>query len=344
MDFALGVMADRVSRSVGRFGHVIVGLTLVSCLALLLLPLAAPRGMAWLFLGLTAVWAVTSSALRAPPLMLIGKHAARSAVPWLSALTLFGLGIASAIGPYLTLVLRDLDPRWPFALSSAALALATLGLVRVERTLAQRSAQPAAAAAAPATLSSRPVVWFVIAAALLAVGSQIHQFLNSPALYLRHAKPADLPYLTPAFWVGFNLLLMPAGFAVKRCGGLVVMGVAGVVAALASWLAQSAGNLTLLVAIQLVAGGAWGTVLASAVAAALAIGHTGREGTVTGALFSMLALAAAARIAIVAAELHKAAPYAAWVGWAPVVAWACAGALLLWLVSRQRRFALAASG
>src|SRR5690349_17081363 len=103
MDYALGVMADRVSRHVGRLGLAIVGATLVSCTALLLLPMAAPHGAAWLFFGLTAVWAVTSSALRAPPLMLLGKYAARSAVPWLASLTLLGLGIASAIAPYLTL-------------------------------------------------------------------------------------------------------------------------------------------------------------------------------------------------------------------------------------------------
>ena len=338
MDFVLGVMADRVARSVGRVGHAIVSVTLVSCAALLLLPLLAPAGKAWLFLGLTAVWAATSSALRAPPLMLLGRYAARSSVPWLSALTLLGLGIASAIAPYLTLLLRDRDPRWPLALSSIALVAATLGIVRVERSLAKGSAEPAPpAAAAPAGFSARRVSWFLCGVVLLAIGSQIHQFLNSPSLYLRYAKPADMPYLAPVFWIGFNLLLLPASLATRRYGGLVVMGGSGVVAAIASWLALGAGNLTLLVGVQLVAGGAWGCVLASAVAAALAIGHTGREGTVTGALFSMLALAAAARIAMLAAELRKQAPYDTWIAWAPVAALACAGVLLLGLASKQRR-------
>src|SRR6185436_7706420 len=138
-------MADRVTRVVGRLGYIILGVTLVSCVAFLLLPLAAPQGAAWLFLGLTILWSASSSVLRAPPLMLLGKYAARSTVPWLSALTLLGLGVASAVSPYLTLVLREMDPRLPFALSSIALALATLGIVSVERVLAGRTAAPVAA-------------------------------------------------------------------------------------------------------------------------------------------------------------------------------------------------------
>jgi hypothetical protein len=106
------------------------------------------------------------------------------------------------------------------------------------------------------------------------------------------------------------------------------------VAALASWLAWFAGSLAELVALQAVAGAAWGCLLASAVAAALDIGHTGREGRVTGALFSMLALAAAARIAIVAGELAKAPEVAAWLQWTPVAAWGAASVVLLWLASR----------
>jgi hypothetical protein len=76
---------------------------------------------------LTLIWAVTSSALRAPPLSLVGKHAARPAQPVLVALSLLGLGVANAMSPYLGLTLRGVDPRIPFLLSSVALALVTLG-------------------------------------------------------------------------------------------------------------------------------------------------------------------------------------------------------------------------
>jgi MFS family permease len=146
MDFAMGMMADRVARVVGRLGYIILGVTLVSCLAFLLLPFAAPQGAAWLFFGLTILWAASSSVLRAPPLALLGKYALRSSVPWLSALTLFGLGVANAVSPYLAVALRETDPRLPFALSGIALAVATLGIIWVERSLAGGSDAPVAAA------------------------------------------------------------------------------------------------------------------------------------------------------------------------------------------------------
>jgi MFS family permease len=129
MDFTMGVTADRVARVVGRLSYLILGVTLASCLAFLLLPFVAPQGSAVLFLTLTILWTASSSILRAPPLALIGKHASRPSVPWLSALTLFGLGVASAVAPYLTVALREADPRLPFVLSSIALAAATFGIV-----------------------------------------------------------------------------------------------------------------------------------------------------------------------------------------------------------------------
>ena len=53
MDFAMGEAADRVSRTLGKLGHAILGVTLVSCLAFLLLPFAAPQGVPWLLLLFT---------------------------------------------------------------------------------------------------------------------------------------------------------------------------------------------------------------------------------------------------------------------------------------------------
>lgn len=336
MDLAMGVMADRVSRVLGRLGYIVLGVTLLSCVAFLLLPLAAPRGAAWLFIALVVLWSASSSVLRAPPLMLLGKYAAQPALPWLSALSLFGLGAASAVSPYLTVALRNADPRLPFALSSIALALATLGVVWVERRLAAG----AAPAVAPTTAEAKPVhpvFWFLSGVALLGLGFQVHFAMNSAPLYLRFAKPADLEYLMPVFWIGFNLLMLPATLATQRFGGLAVMGAGGVVGALAAYLASGAGSLNILIATQFVAGGAWGCVLMSAVAAALVIGHTGREGKLTGALFSLLALATVARMAVVAAQLNKDPQFAALLGWMPVALWALAGALLLLLAPMQRR-------
>lgn len=336
MDFAMGVAADRVSRVLGKLGYLILGVTLASCLAFLLLPYAAPQGAAWFFLLLTALWAVSSSALRAPPFVLLGKYAAEPAVPWLSGLSLFGLGVAGAVGPYLTIALRDMDPRLPFALSSIALALATLGIIWAERALA---ATLGVTAPTTAPQRAKPTPWmfgFLFAVLLLGLGFQIHFSLNSSAMYLRHAKPDQLPYLMPVFWIGFNILMLPASFATRRYGGLAVAAAGALIGALASLAAAAASDLTMLVAMQFIAGGGWGCVLMSAVSAALAVGHTGREGRMTGGLFSLLALAAFARIALVAAELNKEPGFAAMLTWVPVAAWALAGVMLLLLLPQRK--------
>lgn len=337
MDLAMGVMADRVSRIVGRLGYIILGVTLVSCAAFLLLPFLAPQGSAALFILVTVLWTASSSALRAPPLALLGKYAPQPDVPWLSALALFGLGVAGAVSPYLAIVLRDVDPRIPFVLSSIALALATLGIVWAERTLSQAAGAPAPAAATPSSQATPWMVWFLFAVLLLGVAFQVHFSLNTPSLFLRHARADQLPYLMPVFWIGFNLFMLPASFATKRFGGVTVAAGGAIVAALATVGAYTAGSLNALSVMQFIAGGAWGCVLMSATAAAIAIGHTGREGRMTGALWSLLALAAFARIAMLAAELNKDPAYAGLLTWLPVAAWAVAGVLLLMLLPRQRK-------
>jgi hypothetical protein len=337
MDYAMGVAADRMSKVLGRLSRIVLGVTLGSCAVFLLLPFAAPQGAAWLFLLLTIAWTASSSALRAPPLVLVGKYAAQPTVPWLSALSLFGLGVAGAAGPYLALVLRDLDARLPFVLSSVALAAATLGIRWAERTLA---GDPVAAAARGPARPPAPapwVVWFLIAVLLLGFGFQIHFSLNSASLFLRHAPRSELPYLMPIFWIGFNLAMLPASVLARRLGGLPIAAAGALLAAVAAFGAQRAGTLTLLSVLQFVAGAGWGCVLMSAFSAAIALGHTGREGRMTGALFSLLALAAFARIAVLAAQLNTNALLAGAFAWAPVVAWGIAGVLLFTLMPRQRK-------
>jgi hypothetical protein len=63
----------------------------------------------------------------------------------------------------------------------------------------------------------------------------------------------------------------------------------------------------------------------------------------TGGLFSLLALATFARIAVLAAELNKDPQLAGMLSWAPVAAWAIAGVLLLMLLPKQRKSVVAAA-
>ena len=305
-DTAMGVAADRIATLVRRLGIFVGVLTALSCAAFTALPLVAGRGNGTqaLFLVLIVVWAMTSSALCAPPLLLLGKYAARPSVAFLSSLTMLGYGIAGAVSPHFGVILRDADARLPFGISSIVLLITTVALSRVERDLADEADTRKAKPAKP---FGTVLVIFIAAIVLLALGYQLHFSINSAPSYLRFAEPADLQWLMPVFWIGFNIAMLPAALVVKQRGGLIVMGVAGLFGAVA----------------------AWGCMLMSAVSLALTIGHTGAEGKITGLVFSALAFATFARMAAVAGGLQKLPEYAPLLHWAPVACWSVAGAELL---------------
>ena len=338
MDYLMGQMADRVSKIVGRLSKIVAKTTAVSCIAFLLLPFVAPTGNEALFIAITILWSASSSVLRAPPLALLGKYAARGAVPWLASLSMFGLGMAGAVSPYLTVALREIDPRVPFALASIALLIVTLGLGWAERNLAN----------APAQATPEPVVTvptngslgvFLVAVALLGFGFQIHFSLNAAPTFLKFAKPPDLDHLMPIFWIGFNVLMLPGTMLTSRYGGLKVMAAGGVIGAIAAFFVAQATSVAALGAAQFVAGGAWGIVMMSTVTSALAIGQNvrdgGREGSITGVLFSLLAITALARMMIVWTELNKAPSFASIQLWLPVAAWLLASGALLLIVRKK---------
>ena len=340
-DYASGVAADRVARTMGRIGLWVLAATLVSCAAFLALPFVAPGASPTIFVALTMLWAVTSSALRAPPLALVGKYAAKPSQPILVGLSLLGLGIANAFQPYLGLSLRGIDPRIPFALSSAALALVTIGLVAAERALTRgATAAPAratatVAAAVPATAGAAPVL--IAAALLAALAFQVHVFIDSAPLYLRQAPATQLPMLSPVFWIGFNLGMLPMSLAAKRWSPQRVMGISALVAAAASGLATMAPNLSSLVATQFVAGAAWAGVIIAAFAWALARGGAGHAGAFAGAISSVLALATLARMGSVAAGWPKAPGLSDALAWWPVIGWLAASVVVVALLARPSR-------
>lgn len=328
-DTAMGIAADRLSPHVGRLGLFVGLMAAISCGAFVLMPFVAGGGAAaqGLFIALIVVWSITSSALRAPPLTLLGKYRARPQVPFLAALAMLGYGLAGAVSPYLGVVLRDHDARLPFVISSAVLLLTALGMSRIEHQVARDTTPPAPEDAAR-PLGAVPII-FIVATIALALGYQLHFTMNSAPFYLRFAAPDQLPWLMPVFWIGFNIAMFPASLVVKHRGGLIVMGGAGLFGAVAIAAAEFAGGLNTLIAAQFLAGAAWGCMLMSAVSAGLAIGATGAEGKVTGLVFSALALGTFARMAAVAGGLQKMPDYAPLLHWAPVACWAVAGAGLL---------------
>ena len=338
-DTAMGIAADRISPFVGKLGVFVSALTAISCAAFVALPFVAgtgPGAQVW-FIGLALIWVVTSSALRAPPLTLLGKYAARPSIPFLAALAMLGYGLAGAVSPYLGVVLRTHDPRLPFGISGVVLLVTTVALSRVERGLAQAPAVANKPIAPAKSLGQVPML-FIASMVILALGYQLHFSINSTPFYLRFAKPDDLQWLMPVFWIGFNIAMFPASVVVKHRGGLIVMGAAGLFGAFAILGAEMAGNLNMLIAAQFVAGAAWGCMLMAAVSAALVIGETGAEGKVVGLVFSALALATFARMAAVAGGLQRLPEYAPLLQWAPVACWSVAGAgLLVIAASRMQR-------
>jgi hypothetical protein len=325
-DFAMGVAADKVSRLVGRLGHWVAAVTALSCAAFVALPFIAGKQLGpTALLVLIVIWAVTSSALRAPPLMLLGKYAARPAIPYLMSLAMLGLGIAGAVSPYLAITLAKQDPRLPFVIASVALVLTSLALVKVERSLAKDAP---AKTEPPKTIDRAiPVIVFALAAVIFALGFQLHFFFNSAPRFKQFTS--DISTLMPVFWVGFSIAMFPASLITKRWGGLPVMGLFGLIGAIAIVVMEFSGTFDVVVAAQLIAGAAWGCILMSAFSAAAALGYTGAEGKTTGVLFSALALATLARMATTASGALNDPSLAPLLHWAPIVCWAVAGVLLV---------------
>ena len=94
-------------------------------------------------------------------------------------------GIAGARGPYLTIALRDIDPRIPFAPASIVLILVTFGMITAERRLAaEAQTQPKSPPVRSFGTMTKPAVVFALGMIALALGYQMHFALDSAPLFL----------------------------------------------------------------------------------------------------------------------------------------------------------------
>ena len=325
-DVLVGFWMDRARAAIARFGGWILGVTVVSGLAFLALPLAGANAAALLVALL--LWAVASAALRSPPWLLLSRHSAGPSVPWLAALVLAGSAIASALAPYLGLALKGVDARLPFILSTVTLVLTVGGLVLAERRMQGRFSPELRSEGQDLVKQQSGAPWFFGALLLLALGFQVHFALNSAPQYLKLAPAEELPWLMPVFWVGFNVLMFPATALAKRFGLQHALALAAAVGALAALAAVLATSLPALVAAQFLAGGCWGAASAAAYSLAIAFGRTGREGRYLGGLFAVLALGAFVRIAALASQMISEPAVAALLPWIPQSAWLGAALLL----------------
>ena len=123
----------------------------------------------------------------------------------------------------------------------------------------------------------------------------------------------------------------------RRLGGIAAFALGSALGGVGAVLATSAGSLPLLVTAQFVAGAGWGIAISRAAAAALAMGRTGREGFVSGALWSLLAVAAFTRIALVIAQVPQDGTWKPVLAWMPATLWIAAGLLVLAAATASRR-------
>lgn len=328
MDCALGIAADRMADAMRRLGGWILALTLLSCAAFVILPQTASPAV---LLGLTALWAATSSALRAPAMVLVARRMQASASARLVGWAFFGTGLAAAVSPLVTVWLRGMSPVLPFAAASLGLLAAVLALRYVEAAPDDADSVPDAVAA-PARLA-----WLFFAAAwALALGFQIHTTVNSAPLYLRFVPADGLLRVMPTFWLGFTLcVLLPSSPALRRVPVSAQLLTASALGAVVLAGFAAAGSLAAVLVLQLAAGGLWGVALGTATNTAIESGHVGREGRYTGLVFALSALAALTRIVLVATGAVRQPALAPLLRWLPAATWGLAALLLAAFVARN---------
>lgn len=337
MDILMGFGSDRAARLMRQIGPFIVAVNTVSCLGFMAMPWIASNGDTGaigqtLWITALLLWIATSSVLRAPTFMLLAKHAAAPQVPSLVAINLAGLAIGAALAPYLGTVLKTLDPMLPFMVTAATLWFATIGIIYVERFL-QHNPNEKHKEKFPKDEqtpndfnahhpSFTPLLLTLLGGAiLLALGFQLHIFVNSKTHYLQFAQAEQLVWLLPVFWIGFNLLIFPASKLSKKHDSLAIMLWTFPLGVIALWLVSVSIDLNMLVVAQLLAGGAWGILLMAGIATSLAIGGKSHGGLILGLWFSMLAIGAMVRVLIMLGDFHKQADMSVWLHTLPILSW-----------------------
>ncbi len=316
MDFGIGIYLDRAKQLLEKFGNWLMAAVVLACLLFISLPFMAdhaPKGV--LILGVL-LWVVCSSVLRVPPLFFMAKmvNANQDDGKPLTigmAAYFFGIGVAGAVAPFLTIALKNIDPALPFALASAALLLATVALRPMFKP------QPVETAEKPLVLvrsiDFKVALPMLIAVALFAFGVQMHVAFNSAKYFTAVQPGASLEWLMPLFWVGFSVAMFPASQWLKRrvdahdlmaqiSNATQAMWCAGLLGAVALVACVVAPTLTLLIALQVLAGAAWAVVMLAVFSAVSAMGKASapsETGLWLGAALALMALATAGRIGLV---------------------------------------------
>jgi MFS family permease len=298
-DLWAGARTDSAVSALTRAGRVLVIAVVVSSVAFALLPATSSRG---LFLAAVIVWVVASSALRVPPLALLGRYAGPKGATRAAAAYAVGIGVAASAAPYMTMKLKERSPVLPFMLASIAVVLSTLALVWAFRSVPSNEDSETSTDAAP----SRTQAVFVLAAvACAAIAFQIHFPLRSAGLFAKLAGATAIPKLMPVFWIGFNLALYPVTRLLAKRAPATVMAGAALLGAIGTVLVERTHTIPIVVIAQAAAGAAWGATFLAGLGACAGYGHVGKEGRYFGRFFAILAAATFGRMALFASGLTK---------------------------------------
>jgi hypothetical protein len=290
MDIAFGMVADRVADGYRKLAHLLLWLTTVSAGAFLLLPLLGSVSPT-LLLAVLAIWVISASVVRAPTLVLLSKRAKAAQQGRLVVYYAGGMALASALSPFLGLLLKGADPRLPFAVSALTLLAAVFVLLRVSGS---QLAEDESAAPPPLAFSAYLPLLLILGLATFAF--QLHAFVNAGPLYLALVAKESLPWLMPLLWLGFFATLLGVGRLVKRFGALRIAAAGILLTALTSYAAVAVNALEPLILLQVLAGAGWALAFAGLMERASADGTRGAEGIFMGSFFAVTALSSFARI------------------------------------------------
>lgn len=293
MDIGFGVVADRMAQGYRKLARMLLVLTTVSAIAFLLLPMSG-RISPVVLIGVLAIWVVSASVVRAPTLVLLAKRAnaaqQRSLVFWYAA----GMALATALSPYIGLLLKGADPYLPFAVSALTLLVAVIVLSRFSV-----SELPKSNGEQPQPISFGAYVPLLLVLALASIGFQLHAFANAVPQYLAYTTRENVPWLMPLLWIGFFVALLGVGAIIKRFGALLPA-IGGIwLTAFGSYLAAQAGSLEMLIVAQLLTGVGWAAAFAGLMEQASVFGTRGAEGQFMGGFFAVLAVSSFVRIGFV---------------------------------------------
>jgi hypothetical protein len=317
-DTLAGVWLDGAAAATRRLGGALLGATCVSTVTFLALPWLtdAPGAM----LACIAVWAVASSALRAPLPRLLGRYASLPDHPGLAGFFALGTGLAGLFAPGAMRVLAREGSRAAFALTSLTLWLLVAMLFVTERSQGEGRTEASRAVEAP----SRALPLVIGATFLATLGAQVYATFAASAALRRVAGAAEATGLAVVFPLGMALAAV-GGAATKRFGaersGAAACGMAAVGAAVTG----AADGKAAVVGAVLAAGVGWATALSATLTAVSALAPNERAARWTGVWFAAQAAATGVRMGAGMAAGHVTEGAA---GGAAVLAWAAAAVML----------------